>query len=93
MSVHKFTYTRGVRFMDKRRVNELMTDIVDCSVGYTRPEFNLALALTIAAYIVEMHGDDIERALELHISTCATSATTWDAHRGEPLDIGNAFNL
>lgn len=45
-----------------------MESIVECGVGYSMPEFNLALSLAVAAYTVTMHGDDIERALELHIS-------------------------
>jgi hypothetical protein len=37
--------------------------------------------------------DDIERALELHISNVRNICHHIDAHRGEPLDIGDAFSL
>jgi hypothetical protein len=79
--------------MDKQRVTQLMEHIVECGVGYQMAEFNLALALTIGAYIVHMHGDDIERALELHINNVRNICHHIDAHRGEPLDIGDAFAL
>ena len=79
--------------MDKQRVNELMASIVECGVGYQMPEFNLALSLATAAYIIEMHSDDIERALELHISNVRNICHHMDAHRGEPIDIGDAFAI
>jgi hypothetical protein len=40
--------------MDKRRVTELMEGITECGVGYEMPEFNLALALTTAAYTLDI---------------------------------------
>jgi hypothetical protein len=70
-----------------------MASIAECGVGHKMPEFNLALSLAIAAYIVHLHGDDIERALELHISNVRNICHHMDAHRGEPLDIGDAFAI
>jgi hypothetical protein len=65
--------------MDTRRVETLMASIVECGVGYSMPEFQLTLAA--AAYIVQMHSDDIERTLELHISNVRITRRTPSAAR------------
>jgi hypothetical protein len=78
--------------MDTKRVESLMASIVDCGVCYTMPEFQLALTLALAAYIVEMHSDDIERMLELHVSNVRACAHQMDSKGGET-DLSKLLDL
>ena len=63
-----------------------------CGVGYTVPEFQLALTLATAAYIVQMHSDDIDRMLELHVGNVRNICHQMDSKRGET-DLDKLLDL